>query len=234
MKHSAMLSAAALSAALTLAAAPAAQGQDTTTVQRDTMQMQMDTMQMQMGDTMQMQMGDTMQMQMGTDTMQMRMQMQQQQMVAPPPAAGTMGMGAGQTIAEVAMGNPEFETLTRAVQAAGLAETLGQPGPYTVFAPTDAAFDQLPPGALDRLLENPDQLRNVLSYHVVSGELTAEALQGRDYVETLNGERLPVRVQGGSVYVGNALVTNPGVEASNGVVHVINGVLMPPERMEKM
>lgn len=224
MRHNAMLSAAALSAALTLAAAPTAQGQDTTTVQRDTMQMQM-------GDTMQMQMGtDTMQMQMGTDTMQM----QQQQMAAPPPAAGNMGMGAGQTIAEVAMGNPDFETLTRAVQTAGLAETLGQPGPYTVFAPTDAAFDQLPPGALDRLLENPDQLRNVLTYHVVSGELTAEALQGMSSVQTLSGETLPVRVQGGSVYVGNALVTNPGVEASNGVVHVINGVLMPPERMEKM
>lgn len=138
-----------------------------------------------------------------------------------------------QNIVQVASGNNNFETLVQAVQAGNLAGTLSGAGPFTVFAPTDAAFDKLPDGALDGLLANRAQLRDVLTYHVVQGELTAEALQGRSYVTALNGDRIPVRVMNGQVMVGNAVVVTPNVRASNGVIHAIDGVLMPPEGMSK-
>lgn len=138
-----------------------------------------------------------------------------------------------QNIVQVASGNNNFETLVQAVQAANLAATLSGSGPFTVFAPTDAAFDKLPDGAVEGLLANQSQLRNVLTYHVVQGELTAQALQGRSYVTALNGDRIPVRVMNGRVMVGNAMVTMADVDASNGVIHAIDGVLMPPEAMSK-
>ena len=140
---------------------------------------------------------------------------------------------AQQNIVQVASGNDDFETLVQAVQAGNLAGTLSGSGPFTVFAPTDAAFDKLPDGALDGLLANRAQLRDVLTYHVVQGELTAEALQGRSYVTALNGDRIPVRVMNGQVMVGNATVVATNVRASNGVIHAIDGVLMPPEAMSK-
>jgi uncharacterized surface protein with fasciclin (FAS1) repeats len=140
---------------------------------------------------------------------------------------------AQQNIVQVASGNPNFETLVQAVQAGDLAGALSGTGPFTVFAPTDAAFDKLPDGALDGLLANRAQLRDVLTYHVVQGELTAAALQGRDYVTALNGDRIPVRVMNGQVMVGNARVVQADVDASNGVIHAIDGVLMPPEPMTK-
>ena len=140
---------------------------------------------------------------------------------------------AQQNIVQVASGNDNFETLVQAVTAANLAGALSGTGPFTVFAPTDAAFDKLPDGALDGLLGNQPALRNVLTYHVVQGELTAAALQGRSYVTALNGDRIPVRVMNGQVMVGNAMVTMADVDASNGVIHAIDGVLMPPEAMRK-
>jgi uncharacterized surface protein with fasciclin (FAS1) repeats len=140
---------------------------------------------------------------------------------------------AQQNIVQVASSNANFETLVQAVTAGNLAGALSGSGPFTVFAPTDAAFDKLPDGALDGLLANQAQLRDVLTYHVVQGELTAASLQGRSYVTALNGDRIPVRVMNGQVMVGNATVVMADVDASNGVIHAIDGVLMPPEPMTK-
>ena len=132
-----------------------------------------------------------------------------------------------------AAANGSFKTFGKAVEQAGLSQTLNGTGPFTVFAPTDAAFEKLPDGALNGLLGNQPALRNVLTYHVVQGELTAAALQGRSYVTALNGDRIPVRVMDGKVMVGNAMVVMADVDASNGVIHAIDGVLMPPEPMSK-
>ena len=138
-----------------------------------------------------------------------------------------------QNIVQVASSNESFETLVQAVQAANVAETLSGGGPFTVFAPTDAAFEKVPNAALNNLLANPEALRNVLTYHVVSGRLTAADLQGRDYVTTLSGERLLVRTMNGRVMVGNATVAMANVDASNGIIHAIDTVLMPPQPMRK-
>lgn len=155
-------------------------------------------------------------------------------------AAALLALGAPadaaaqqQTIAEVVVMNEDFETLETALKMAELVPTFQQPGPYTVFAPTDAAFDQLPAGALDALLATETRLANVLKYHVVAGSLSAADLQGRSYVTTLTGDRLPVRVMNGEVMVGGARVVSADVQASNGVVHVIGSVLMPPMEMGK-
>jgi uncharacterized surface protein with fasciclin (FAS1) repeats len=138
-----------------------------------------------------------------------------------------------QNIVEVASGNDNFETLVQAVTAADLAGTLSGGGPFTVFAPVDAAFEKLPSGALNNLVADRAALRSVLTYHVVSGRLTAADLQGRDYVTTLNGERLRVRTVNGRVMVGNATVAMADVAASNGVIHATDTVLMPPQPMRK-
>lgn len=148
--------------------------------------------------------------------------------VASPAALSAQG-----NIVQVASGNSDFETLVQAVQAGDLVGTLQGAGPFTVFAPTDAAFDKLPAGALNGLLGDRSALRNVLTYHVVAGELTAAELQGRSYVTTVQGQRLPVRVMNGNVMVGNATVVAADVDASNGVIHAIDTVLMPAEPMRK-
>ena len=133
------------------------------------------------------------------------------------------------TIVEVAAGNPAFSTLVTAVKAAGLVETLSGKGPFTVFAPTNEAFAALPKGTLENLLkpENRDLLRKVLTYHVVSGNLMAKDLRsGR--VATVEGSPVGVQVQQGSVKVNNANVVKADVKAKNGVIHVIDQVLLPP------
>ncbi len=133
------------------------------------------------------------------------------------------------TIVEIAAGNPAFSTLVTAVQAAGLAETLSGKGPFTVFAPTNEAFAALPPGTLETLLkpENRDALRKVLTYHVVSGDLMAKDLRsGR--VATVEGSPVTVQVQSSGVSVNNANVVKADVDAKNGVIHVIDRVLLPP------
>lgn len=131
------------------------------------------------------------------------------------------------TIVDVASGSDSFDTLVQAVQAAGLADTLSGEGPYTVFAPTDEAFDNLPDGALDALLEpeNRDLLTEILTYHVVPDEVTSDELE-TGVVDTLNGG-LAVRVDPGQVIVNDASVINPDIDASNGVIHAINRVLIP-------
>jgi len=132
------------------------------------------------------------------------------------------------TIVDVAVGNEDFETLVAAVQAAGLAETLSGEGPFTVFAPTDAAFEALPEGLLDALLleENKDALTSILTYHVLGDEVTSDEVTAGD-VETLEGSTIAITTDGG-VKVNDANVIATDVAASNGVIHVIDAVIVPP------
>ncbi|MDY6902314.1 MAG: fasciclin domain-containing protein [Cyanobacteriota bacterium] len=148
---------------------------------------------------------------------------------------GKMKMSASnKNLVEVAVGSDSFDTLVKAVQAAGLADTLAS-GSYTVFAPTDQAFEQsLPQGALEFLLkpENKDLLRQVLSYHVVQGKVTSNQLT-TGTVDTLYGG-VAVRVTPQRVIVNNASVTNANIAASNGVIHAVNRVLLPQQLRQKI
>jgi transforming growth factor-beta-induced protein len=141
-----------------------------------------------------------------------------------PPAATQPG-----TIVDIAVGNPSFSTLVTAVKAAGLVETLSGKGPFTLFAPTNEAFAALPKGTVEKLLkpENREKLRKVLTYHVVSGDVMAKDLRSGK-VTTVAGSPVTVKVQGQKVSVNNATVVKADVDATNGVVHVINRVLLPP------
>jgi transforming growth factor-beta-induced protein len=134
-----------------------------------------------------------------------------------------------QTIVQIAAGNPNFSTLVTAVQAAGLAETLSGQGPFTLFAPTNAAFAALPKGTVEKLLkpENRDLLRKVLTYHVVSGDLMAKDLRSGK-VATVEGASVAVHVRNRGISVNNAKVVKADVDAKNGVIHVIDRVLLPP------
>lgn len=138
------------------------------------------------------------------------------------------------TIVAVASNTPTLSTLVAAVKAANLVETLQGTGPYTVFAPTNAAFEALPAGTLDTLLkpENVEQLKSILTYHVVPGKVLASDLKNGQEITTVQGGKLTVSIEGNMVYIvdakGNkALVEKADVNADNGVVHVINGVLLP-------
>lgn len=132
------------------------------------------------------------------------------------------------TIVEVAQGNPEFSTLVAAVVAAGLAETLSGEGPFTVFAPTNAAFEALPAGLLEKLLlpENKETLVKILTYHVVASKVMAADVADGD-VTTVEGSTFTLSTMGG-VKVNTSNVTATDVLASNGVIHVIDAVLVPP------
>jgi uncharacterized surface protein with fasciclin (FAS1) repeats len=139
-----------------------------------------------------------------------------------------------QTIVEIAAGNPEFSTLVSAVQAADLAETLSGDGPFTVFAPTNAAFEALPEGTLESLLEpaNKQQLADILTYHVVPATVMAEDVEPGE-VTTVNGATFEVAAENGGVTItdgqgGTAKVVTTDIVASNGVIHVIDAVLIPP------
>ncbi|SDE71818.1 fasciclin domain-containing protein [Limimaricola pyoseonensis] len=120
-----------------------------------------------------------------------------------------------------------FSTLLQAAEAAGLVETLAGEGPLTVFAPTDEAFAALPEGTLEELLADTDQLTQILTYHVVEGAVMSSDLSDGQMVATVNGAEAEVSV-GDSVMIGDATVTTADIEASNGVIHVIDSVLMPP------
>jgi uncharacterized surface protein with fasciclin (FAS1) repeats len=135
-----------------------------------------------------------------------------------------------QNIVAVAQETPDLSTLVEAVSAAGLVETLEEPGPYTVFAPTNEAFEALG-GTLDTLLEpkNKAELAEVLTYHVVPGELMSSELRDGQMLKTVQGGTLEVQIANGEVTVNGAKVATPDVEASNGVVHVIDEVLIPPQ-----
>ncbi|MGL5033147.1 MAG: fasciclin domain-containing protein [Microcystaceae cyanobacterium] len=133
------------------------------------------------------------------------------------------------TIVEVAAGNDSFKTLVAAIQAAGLVETLSGKGPFTVFAPTDKAFAALPKGTVENLLkpENKAKLQKVLTYHVIAGEVTSKMVKPGN-VNTAEGSPVKISVNGDKVMVGRANVIAVDVDASNGVIHVIDQVLLPP------
>lgn len=132
-------------------------------------------------------------------------------------------------IVDVAADTPDLSTLVEAVTAAGLAETLQGEGPFTVFAPTNEAFAALPAGELDRLLkpENKAELAKILKYHVVSGEIMSSDLTNGQKAKTVEGGTLTVTINGSTVKVNDATVVEADVPASNGVVHVIDKVLLP-------
>jgi uncharacterized surface protein with fasciclin (FAS1) repeats len=132
------------------------------------------------------------------------------------------------TIVDVAAGNPDFSTLVAAVKAAGLAETLSGEGPFTVFAPTNEAFAKLPAGTVEDLLkpENKDKLVAVLTYHVVPGKVMAADVTKLSSAQTVNGKALSIDTSAG-VRIDSATVTAADVAASNGVIHVIDSVILP-------
>ncbi|MFP4092207.1 MAG: fasciclin domain-containing protein [Cyclobacteriaceae bacterium] len=136
----------------------------------------------------------------------------------------------GQDIVALAQSQANLSTLVQAVQAADLVSTLQGEGPFTVFAPTNEAFEALPEGTLENLLkpENKDQLAAILKYHVVSGEVMSTDLSDGMTPETVEGSQLDVSIDGNSVKINDASVVNPNVEASNGVVHVVDKVMLPP------
>ena len=134
---------------------------------------------------------------------------------------------AKKDIVDTAVGAGSFDTLAALLKQAGLVKTLKGKGPYTVFAPTDKAFSKVPKATLDALAKDKAKLRSVLLYHVAKGKLTASKVVKRTSIKTLNGQRVRVRVRDGKVFVRGARVTTPDVAASNGVIHVINKVLIP-------
>ncbi len=129
-------------------------------------------------------------------------------------------------IVDTAVSAGQFNTLVTALKAANLVDTLKQKGPYTVFAPTDAAFAKLPAGALDSLLKDKDKLTAVLTYHVVPGKVMAAQVKP-GAVKTVQGQSLTVSAKDGAVMVDDAKVIKTDIEASNGVIHVIDSVVMP-------
>ncbi len=129
-------------------------------------------------------------------------------------------------IVEIAAGSDQFKTLVAAVKAAGLVETLQGAGPFTVFAPTDDAFAKLPAGTVEGLLQDLPKLNRVLTYHVVAGKVMAKDVAGVKSAKTVEGGELRVDANHG-VKINNATVTKADVEASNGVIHVIDTVLIP-------
>jgi uncharacterized surface protein with fasciclin (FAS1) repeats len=149
------------------------------------------------------------------------------------PAQAQQDDDAPADIVQTAQAAGTFTTLAAALEAADLVEALKGEGPFTVFAPTDAAFEALPDGTLDTLLkpENKNELQSILQYHVVSGKAMASDVTGMDTAETLQGQPIQFQVQDGTVMLSGknqATVTQADIAASNGVIHVIDAVLMPP------
>jgi uncharacterized surface protein with fasciclin (FAS1) repeats len=141
----------------------------------------------------------------------------------------TENTASSQTIVETAIANGSFNTLVAAIKAADLVDTLNAAGPYTVFAPTDEAFAALPAGVLDKLLlpKNKATLTNILTYHVVAGNVPASAVKTGP-VPSVEGANLNLTADAGNVTVNGAKVVQADVAASNGVIHVIDAVLLPP------
>jgi len=132
-------------------------------------------------------------------------------------------------VVDTAIAAGSFKTLAKALDAAGLVTTLKGAGPFTVFAPTDEAFAKLPNGTLETLLkpENKEKLRRILTYHVVAGKVMASDVVKVQSAKAVSGDTITVKVQDGVVHVDNAKVTSADVAASNGVIHVIDSVILP-------
>jgi uncharacterized surface protein with fasciclin (FAS1) repeats len=142
-------------------------------------------------------------------------------------SAQTETTNMNKSIVETAIGAGQFQTLVAAVKAAGLVETLSGNGPFTVFAPTDDAFAKLPAGTVDALLKDKQKLTKILTYHVVSGKVTAADVVKLTSAKTVNGQSLSIAANGKGVLVDNAKVLAADVMCTNGVIHAIDEVLMP-------
>jgi uncharacterized surface protein with fasciclin (FAS1) repeats len=153
-------------------------------------------------------------------------------------AAAVIGLAVGSSnvhaaekdIVDTAVAAGQFKTLAAALGAAGLVETLKGPGPFTVFAPTDDAFAKLPAGTVANLLkpENKDKLTAILAYHVVPGKVMAADVVKLNDAKTVNGKMLKITVKGNTVMINDAKVTTTDIVASNGVIHIIDTVVLPP------
>ena len=132
-------------------------------------------------------------------------------------------------IVDTAMAAGQFKTLAAALQAAGLVDTLKGAGPFTVFAPTDEAFAKLPAGTLDALLKDIPKLKGILLYHVVAGKVMAADVVKLKSAKTVNGQSVRIMAKGGKVMVDNANVVKTDIVCSNGVIHVIDAVILPQE-----
>ena len=146
-------------------------------------------------------------------------------------ALGMPAHAAEKDIVDTAVGAGQFKTLAAALDAAGLVATLKGDGPFTVFAPTDDAFAKLPAGTVEVLLkpENKQKLVDVLTYHVVPGKVMAADVAKLEKAKTVNGKSIDIRVEGNSVKVNDANVTATDIGATNGVIHVVDKVVMPPQ-----
>jgi uncharacterized surface protein with fasciclin (FAS1) repeats len=142
--------------------------------------------------------------------------------------AGTAVQAQEKDIVDTAIAAGSFKTLVAAVQAAGLVDTLKGAGPFTVFAPTDDAFAKLPAGTVDALLKDPAKLKDILLYHVVSGKVMAADVVKMTSAKTVEGKNIRIKVDGSTVMVNNATVVKADILCTNGVIHVIDTVIMPP------
>jgi uncharacterized surface protein with fasciclin (FAS1) repeats len=144
-------------------------------------------------------------------------------------AAGEYDASSKADIVDTAVSAGQFNTLAAALEAAGLVDTLKSEGPFTVFAPTDDAFAKLPEGTVETLLkpENRDQLVSILTYHVVPGKVMASDVVKISEATTVNGSDIAIKVMDGSVHINDATVIAADVDASNGVIHVIDTVILP-------
>jgi transforming growth factor-beta-induced protein len=147
-----------------------------------------------------------------------------------PPAETSMSEGEMvKDIVDTAVAAGSFKTLAAALEAAGLVETLKGAGPFTVFAPTDEAFAKLPAGTVEALLKDPKALGDILKYHVVSGKVMSTDAAKLTEAKTVQGSPIKISVKDGKVYINDAQVTTADIETSNGVIHVIDTVLLPPQ-----
>jgi uncharacterized surface protein with fasciclin (FAS1) repeats len=144
------------------------------------------------------------------------------------PATAATAAGGGKNIVETAAGSKEFSTLVSLVKKAGLVGTLSGSTEYTVFAPTNAAFAKVPKATLKMLGENKAMLKKVLLYHVLPGRVPASKVLKMKSAKTAEGEKVTFSVRGKSAYVNEAKITKTDIECSNGIIHVINAVLIPP------
>jgi len=138
-------------------------------------------------------------------------------------------MAPTKNIVETAVAAGSFKTLTAALEAAGLVATLEGPGPFTVFAPTDEAFAKLPAGTVEALLKDKTKLAAILTYHVVSGDVMAKDVVKLTSAKTVNGQSVKIMVMNGKVMIDNATVTTADVQTTNGVIHIIDTVLLPKQ-----
>jgi uncharacterized surface protein with fasciclin (FAS1) repeats len=134
-------------------------------------------------------------------------------------------------IVDIAVSAGNFKTLVTAVKAAGLVDTLKSPGPFTVFAPTDDAFNKLPKGTVENLLKDIPKLKSILTYHVVSGKVTSADVVKLKTAKTVEGEEVKINAQLGAPKINDAQVIKADIMADNGVIHVIDKVLIPPMKM---